>query len=514
MKFALVNIPDIGFSGKGYTTPLGLAYIGAVVRNLGLEVKAYDLGVSKSSLRKYYLKTDRNFIKSIIEFNPDFIGISCTTTNRFNVKFWCREFKKVLPDTNIIIGGPHPFFIPELYLDCNPFVDVLVLGEGENTIAEYLDAIRNGKNIKNVKGLAFKDHNGKVILTPKQDAIKNLDEISFPARDLFPMKEYDLKFGTISGNTATLITSRGCGNTCKFCCTTQYWRVVRFRSAKNVVDEIEYVLKEFPFIKNFVFFDDTFTSNRKHAISVCKEILKRKIKINWACWSRTNIVDSEYFKILKESGCTTLSYGIESGNDLMLKTIRKHSTVKKNYLALIEGRKQGLITRGTMICGMPEEKLVWAIDSIFFKANSGIGPGDLRMSLMTFMYPGTYWEKWFREKYTDFSWKKIPKRFRAGSFNDEFGNVLLPCYKWRGIPFNIVKLLCALYSSPRFRKLLRFKYFQAIVRAIVRLYPLSYPKSLYDPYTFLDLIGSKLISKISKIIKRIVSPIRQIWHDF
>ena len=150
MKFALVNIPDHGFSGKGYTIPLGLAYIGSVVRNMGLEVKAYDLSATRKSIKKYYLKVDKEFINSIKDFRPDFIGITCSTTNRFNVKFWCGQFKNYLPDTNIIIGGPHPYFIPKIYLKTNPDVDVLVLGEGEKTIAErnltvfqYFEATQN-----------------------------------------------------------------------------------------------------------------------------------------------------------------------------------------------------------------------------------------------------------------------------------------------------------------------------------------------------------------------------------
>ena len=143
-----------------------------------------------------------------------------------------------------------------------------------------------------------------------------------------------------------MITSRGCGNTCKFCSTTKYWKKVRFRSAKNIVDEIESVIQQFPFIKNIVFFDDTFTANRKHALSVCDEIIKRKLKINWACLSRTNIVDDDYLAILRESGCTTLSFGIESGNDEMLKVIRKNSTVQNNYNALTSPPKFGIQSRG------------------------------------------------------------------------------------------------------------------------------------------------------------------------
>jgi anaerobic magnesium-protoporphyrin IX monomethyl ester cyclase len=283
MKFALVNIPDHGISGKGYSAPLGLAYIGAVVKSLGYEVKAYDLGANKRLLKNYYLQADKLFLDSLAAYQPDFIGMSCSTTNRLNLNFWAGVFKKLLPNVKIIVGGPHPYFIPEIFLKTAVDVDILVMGEGELTIADYLKAVSAGDELDAVKGIAFRNKMGDVIVNPPREVISNLDEILFPARDLFPINDYDIDFGTIVGKTATMITSRGCGNHCKFCSTTRYWKKVRFRSAKNIVDEIENVMENFPSIKNFVFFDDTFTGRRDHALSVCDEILERKIKINWGC---------------------------------------------------------------------------------------------------------------------------------------------------------------------------------------------------------------------------------------
>jgi len=481
MRIALVNITDNGISGKGYSAPLGLSYIGAIAKKIGLDVRGYDLCVSKDTIEKYYLKTDYNFLNSISNFKPDLIGMTCSTTNRINLSYWADIFKKNIPYVVNIVGGPHPYFFPEKYMLDTKQVDFLVLGEGEKTFDKLIKAYMSESDLSSIEGIAFRTKEGNVIVNPSGDVIDNLDEIDFPARDLFPMKEYDIKFGTVVGNAATIITSRGCGNICKFCCTSNYWKKVRFRSANNVLDEIESIISEFPYINNFIFFDDTFTSKRQHAVSICEEIIKRKLKINWACWSRTNILDDAYFGILKEAGCTTLSYGIESGNDLMLKVIRKNSTVEKNYKALTIGEKHGICTRGTMIGGMPEEKLEWAVDSIFFMAYSGVSPKDLRMSLYTYIFPGTYWEEWFKNKYSDFSWEAIPPRFNEGSFVDSSGNIVLPCYRWKGLPYwTLVVLLKTVQRSKIFRKILSFKLIQNIIRFFIKLFLPEYPQSIYD----------------------------------
>jgi len=481
MKIALINIPDSGISGKGYTVPLGLAYIGSAIRNAGYEVKAFDLSVSKNCLSKYYLKADEPLLNELGDYNPGFIGMTCTTTNRINVAFWAEVLKKRFPSTTILVGGPHPFFLPESYLSTNPSVDVLVLGEGETTIVDYLHVVSRGQDLETVKGIAFQGKAGTPIVNQQREAIENLDLIAFPARDLFPMQDYDIKFGTISEDTATMITSRGCGNTCKFCSTTRYWRKVRFRSAKNIVDEIEDIIRQFPFIRNVVFFDDTFTANRRHALSVCEEIIARRIKINWGCWSRTNIIDRDYLAILRESGCTTLSFGIESGNDEMLRVIRKNSTVQKNYEALTLPAEFGIECRGTMIAGMPEEKFGWAIDSLLFMARTKNLSPEIQISLKTFIFPGTHWEHWFRQKYKDFSWENIPSRFRKGSISDSFGNITLPCYRWGGVHYMILFILRKLIVKSRLaRKLLSYPSVQNIIKKAAYSLFREYPMSIYD----------------------------------
>lgn len=477
MRIALLNIPDCGKSGKGYSAPLGLAYIGAVVRNFGHEVRAYDLCVTKNSLGRFYLKVDEDVCSRIAGFRPDIAGMSCTTTNRVNVNFWADELKRRLPEAKIVVGGPHPFFIPENYLKSCRSVDVVIMGEGERTIAEYIEALEGRRRLEQVNGLAFRQADESIVITKPRAPIDNLDEITFPARDLFPMSEYDLSFGPISGKTATIITSRGCGNACKFCSTARYWRKVRYRSAGNIVDEIEQIRRAFPFIQNFVFFDDTLTFNREHATALCDEIVRRRLEIRWGCWSRTNCIDEQFARRLRDAGCVVLSFGIESGNDETLKTIRKNATAADNLRALRVGREQGICTRGTMIAGMPEEKFPNALDSVFFMAASGVPPSDLRMSLKTFIFPGTYWEKWFRERHPDFSWEAIPERFKRGSILDEYGNIVLPCYRWTGLPYYALLALTRMVLFPPAKSLLAVPWVQRTIKSILRLVVRSeYPR--------------------------------------
>lgn len=127
MRIALINIPDHGISGKGYSAQLGLAYIGAVLRNTRFQLKGFDLSASKKCIINYYLQEDKAFLDSLCTFKPDFIGMTCTTTNRINLNFWAETFKKYL----------HAF-LTESYLKTYPSVDVLIIGGGELTIIDYI----------------------------------------------------------------------------------------------------------------------------------------------------------------------------------------------------------------------------------------------------------------------------------------------------------------------------------------------------------------------------------------
>ena len=201
--------------------------------------------------------------------------------------------------------------------------DYIVEGEGEVTICELLHSLEGKMDIENVKGIWYKK-NGVLKRTPQRPFIQNLDDLPFPARQLLP-KEY-MNFGH-----TTISASRGCPFNCSFCQPTLrklFGPVVRFRSPKNVVDEMEYLKTTFK-IKHVKFQDDTFTARKQWVTEVCSEILKRKLKIRWDCNARVNTIDKELLTKMKEAGCTKVEFGVESGSQEILNSLNKGTTIKQ-----------------------------------------------------------------------------------------------------------------------------------------------------------------------------------------
>ncbi len=265
-----------------------------------------------------------------------------------NKTFHSREIsKKINPSCKVILGGAHASSLYKQILENFP-IDAVIVGEGELTISELAKAWENKKSIKKIKGIAIKEKN-RVIFNGCREPITDLDSLPFP--------EHELCKKTIKENkTITMITSRGCPFSCIFCSTSQFWgRRWRARSAKNVVDEIEYVKKKFPYITRIFFEDDEFTVDNQRVIDICNEIIKRKIKINWQCSSRVDTVNEEMLRKMKESGCNNISYGIESGSRKILNVIEKRITPEQIERAIKLTEKVGLHYDQFLMVGNPGE---------------------------------------------------------------------------------------------------------------------------------------------------------------
>ncbi|MCK4670376.1 MAG: radical SAM protein [Nanoarchaeota archaeon] len=321
------------------------------------------------SLENLYNKNWDEIEELIKKSKPDIVGISCFTFNRHTVFKLASLVKKINPGTKVVLGGPFPTLMYNLILKKVKDIDYIVRGEGEVTFKELVDAIENSKPVASVEGIVFCSGK-KIIVTPDRKPMADLDIVPISAK--YPDRH--------------IITSRGCPSACHFCSTPALWgRKVRFRSAKNVVDEIEMLVKRHK-ITTFTIEDDTFAVNKERVIDICKEIIKRELKVIWNCMSRVNIIDEERLHWMKKAGCYAVSYGVESGSERILKNINKNISLTEIKNAASLARKHGIFVNFFLMVGNPgetEETIKETIDMLKQTRPNMIITSHLQL------YPGT-----------------------------------------------------------------------------------------------------------------------------
>lgn len=346
------NLPSFVEEERGIYPPLGLMYIASYV-NKNTKHKAEILDMPAEEIDYKNLKNE------LKKREPDVVGIQATTftlLDSIKVAKIVKSFNENIP---IVFGGPHPTIYPEETVNL-PFVDFVVLNEGELSFSELLDSIKNKNKLKRVKGIAYKK-NDEIIITDKREFIKNLDELPFPDRKLVPYKKY---YSLIAKKTpiTTMITSRGCPYKCIFCDRPHLGKIFRARSAKNVVDEMEECIEMG--IKEIFIYDDTFTIDKKRVIKICEEILKRNLEITWDIRARVDTVNLEILTLLKKAGCERIHYGIESGDQYILNVLRKGITLTQIEKVFKLTKKVGITTLAYFMIGNPNENFKQIMKSI------------------------------------------------------------------------------------------------------------------------------------------------------
>lgn len=342
MRVLFVNMPSetpIIKAEREYS--LGLLYLESILHKKGHGVIVKD----------YYFDTweiaREQVLKKIKENTPEVLGLSCVTMNRTACFRIARIIKELYPKIKIIMGGIHSTYMYQQIL-LNLPIDVIVMGEGEETTPELIEALEKGKSLKKILGLAFKKNN-KVYFTGFRKPIHDLDALPFPRHELFA----DILKKTKS---ARIISSRGCPFCCIFCSTSVFWgRRWRPRSAKNVVDEIEYISQKLPYVEKIFFQDDTFIADNQRVVDICEDIIKRGIKIKWSCSGRVDRVTKEMLIKMKEAGCTSIGYGVESGSPRMLKVINKKITTEQIERTIAITNEVGLPYYTYLMVGNPGE---------------------------------------------------------------------------------------------------------------------------------------------------------------
>ena len=321
--------------------PLGLCYIASVFEKSGHTVKIFDLDHDKRF-------NGISSAKSLIENEkPDIVGISCLTYNRKNAFRIAGIAKSVNSDIKVWIGGAHATFFPEQIISNFP-VDIVITGEAELTVEELLKSYESNDSIENIPGITFKDKEGNIKVNKNREWSIDIDSLPMPAHHLFADQIREKKWAHVIGN-------RGCPFGCNFCSTTYFWGLrTRKRSPKNVVDEVENLVREYG-AENIYFEDDTFSIDQDWARGVAEEIIKRNLKIKWQAISRFNCISKELLSIMKQSGCERLTFGLESGAAKILNNLHKglnKETVIKGFEML---KDSGISVGLFMMIGNPGE---------------------------------------------------------------------------------------------------------------------------------------------------------------
>jgi len=335
MRTLLVN-PPYPFS-EIPIMPMGLSYLGSVLEHSGHEVQILDLLVSRYSKEKIKNKLD--------EYQPDIVGVTSVTLNYPIASDILKYAKSVDKDVITIIGGPHVTFAPVETLTEAPWIDIVVRGEGEMTMLDIV----SGKKLADIDGIAYRDKANGIKQTRERRLIEDLDELPLPAKHLFPLSRY-----LVLDVHASILTGRGCPFNCIFCVGSKMGgRRVRYRNPKLIVDEVEQALASG--FREVNFEDDHLTLNHKHLNAICDEIIARGLKFNWSAFSRVDTVNSEILRKMKQAGCTWLLYGVESGNQEILNTIKKKITLQKVTDAVDMAKEVGIGILASFILGLPGE---------------------------------------------------------------------------------------------------------------------------------------------------------------
>ena len=332
------------------TPPLSLGYLAGILLSHDIEVEILDLLTSKPSLAKVRRRLE--------EYQPQMVGITSVTMNfpaAARILKVCKEFDPLI---TTVIGGPHVSFALEDTFRRAPWIDVVAVGEGDMTVVDLVSALDSHADLRQVTGVAFQ-RDGKIVENGHRPLVRLLDDLPFPARHLLPLSRY-----RALGASCSVISSRGCPYGCIFCSAPRmFGRRVRFRSPELVVDEIEFVHRDLGFDRvNIV--DDTFTLNHSHTQAVCREIIHRNLSLEWNAYSRIDTLDRDTLELMREAGCTFLVFGIESGSQEILNTIKKGITPEKVRNGIKLTSEVGIRSFASFVLGLPGETPKTAYESL------------------------------------------------------------------------------------------------------------------------------------------------------
>jgi len=336
----LISPPSRSFNH--YRPPMALLYIAGYLQKHSIKVKIVDITVKQvvknksftSKLSQKINEIEEKILLQVKKLNPKIIGITCYTPEYTEVLKLAKKIKNINPKVKIVVGGIHPTLYPdELLLEKNTPIDYEVIGEGEETFLELSQRLLNHKKIQynKIKGIAYLKNNS-VIKTELRPLNNSLDYISQPAYNLIDMDYYTQASPyAIRGcflRSFYVLATRGCPSTCTFCVAKKLRSFngggcyTRIRSAKSLISELKKLRHKYH-IDSFYFIDDLFTINKKNVADFCHQLKKQKLNLLWGCSAKVSTLDENTIKLMSNSGCIQIDFGVERGSNKALLEIKK-----------------------------------------------------------------------------------------------------------------------------------------------------------------------------------------------
>ncbi len=367
--------------------PLGLGYLASVLKQSGVHVKLLDCTFSSP---EFALTAIRNL-------RPRVLGVySMVTMNHHAVAI----AKAMRGHAELIVaGGPLPSLVPDSFLDV---FDAVVVHEGEHTFRELVQKHLEGSSWHDTPGIVYKNREGRTIVNERRPLEEHLDNIPFPARDLFPNDAYKRYWQRYHGYTATSqITTRGCPYECDFCSSPVFGRSYRERSPENICAEMAEI--ERLHYDRVFFTDDCFTLNPQRVERFCEVISKERLNLQWMCLSRADTLTERLAGRMARAGCVRVFFGIESGNERMLNVMNKRINLMDVKKAISAANSAGIETGGFFILGYPGETDSSLLDTLRFSSK-------LPLDYLSYSFPypivGTGLYEKVKDRITKPEWRK------------------------------------------------------------------------------------------------------------
>jgi radical SAM superfamily enzyme YgiQ (UPF0313 family) len=374
--------------GDGYQFSLGICYVSSSMKKAGYEV--YTLNLNHREGNVY------DILKKEIELNNINVVVTGGLSVHYNlIRFIVESTKKISSNIITIVGGGIITSDPEAAMTALEYADYGVIGEGEITNCELCYALENGISIDEVDGLIYKSEKGKYVRTKARKEIQDINSLPWPDYEGLEFEKSLQNAPDVGGmnsqKTVFMIASRSCPYSCTFCFHT-VGKQYRQRSLDDFFEELEYMISKYD-IEYLCLEDELFSVNFERVQQFCERIKKYNIK--WWAQLRVNNITKELLTVLKESGCDTISFGLESADNRILKSMRKGITIEQIEHALKLVYDMGIHIQGNFIFGDIEETMETATNTIKWWKNH---PEYKIHFSMIMLYPGTHIYEYACEK--------------------------------------------------------------------------------------------------------------------